>query len=149
MVPDILRALENAERQGSEEVSGRQQSGRRPQGEARLAPEEVGHLLQLGNALRPEDALVHHELEGLAVFVTGVFFDQVVDGVEDRFPGLVFGFRVGYVRDLLTAGRNTNFVNFWVLIVCAVAAFVGLQIKWNKHYLKIYKTVLNLQDMMK
>lgn len=111
MVPDVLRALEDAERQGGEEVPGSQQACRGPQGESCLAPEEVGHFLQLGNALRPEDALVHHQLEDGAVLVARVLLHQVVDGVEDRFPGLVFCLYVGYARNWLTTERNGNVVN--------------------------------------
>jgi len=87
-VAHILGALEDAEGQGGEEVPGGQKTGGRTQRESGVLAQEVGHLLQLGQTVVHEDLLILELLEGGPVLGTGMLGSQILDGLEDRAPGL-------------------------------------------------------------
>lgn len=101
-VAHVLSALEDAEGQGGEEVAGGQQTGSRAKGESGVLAQEVRHLLQLGQAVVNKDLLVLQLLEGGTVLGTGVLWGQVLDGLEDRTPGLHLHIGVADVGDRIT-----------------------------------------------
>lgn len=102
-VPDVLCALENAERQRGQEVTCCQQTSSWSEGETGLPAEIVGYLLQLRDAVRSEDAFLHHLGEGTAIFNAGVFWHQVEHHLEDGLPCLNFCFAILNFWDWVTA----------------------------------------------
>lgn len=101
-VTHILGALEDAEGQRGEEVAGGQETGGRTQREASVLPQEIGHLLQLGQAVIHKDLLVLELLEGSPVLGTGMLGCQILDGLEHRAPGLDLHIGVGNVGDRIS-----------------------------------------------
>lgn len=111
-VTDVLSALEHPEREARQEIPGREQSGRRSQGESRVLLQELAHLLQLGYTVRLEDLLLLHLLEISPIFGASVFRDQVDQGVEHPGPslGLRLCIRDGWYRVTVLV-RERNFSN--------------------------------------
>lgn len=73
-VTDVLRALEDAERERSQEVARRQQTSGRSQREAGVAAQEFVHLLQLRQVILDEDLLLLELVEDDVVLAASVFW---------------------------------------------------------------------------
>lgn len=95
----VLCGLEDTEGQGSQEVSGCQQTGSWTEGESSVLAEEVADVFQLWDAVRHEDICLLKLAERRLVFPAGVLRHQFEHGVEHSLPSRVLGFGVSDGRD--------------------------------------------------
>jgi len=102
-VTNVLSALEDAESQRSEEVSGRQQTGSWTQCESSVAAQEVVHLLELWNTILDKDFFLLELDEDFVVLAASVLWHQVFDNIENALPSAVLGLGVVNVWNCVTA----------------------------------------------
>lgn len=85
-VTNVLRALEYTEREAGEEVSGRQQTSRRPESESCVFFQEFVHILKLRDLVCSEYVVVLQHLESVPVLHAEVLGHQFQHVVENCGP---------------------------------------------------------------
>lgn len=93
-VADVLRGVEDAEGETSEEIAGTQETSNGAESESRAVPQEVRNVLQLGNVVLSVSAVVHEQREDVVVFATRVSLVELREVVEDHAPRLDLALRV-------------------------------------------------------
>lgn len=94
-VTNVLRALEYSEGKTGQKVAGGEKSGSWTQRESRVLLEEVANFLELGYTVQLEDLFVSQLFEGLLILLASMLRYEILQGVKDALPGLVFGLGVG------------------------------------------------------
>jgi len=89
-VTNVLRALEHTEREAGEEVTGCQQTSRRPESESCIFFQEFVHILKLWDLVCSEYVVVLQHLESVPIFHAEVLGHQVQHVVENCGPCAYF-----------------------------------------------------------